>query len=184
MKGSYVCPQKHPGPQAERGFDIRVSKCNVELNWGIMGREFVKSGIAMVTGGIQIENEMGCHPFYWGFQHAWYLQLVFVPNIEMLRNIGISEGQRQAIYADPNFNNGDWAVHPDRGLAVARQTAMITYRTHNVTPSFNGVIKVMFVRPTQQSLVESEGMATLKLKTICMRRERKSKSVDSTLVLI
>jgi len=68
----------------------------------IMGREFVQSGIAMVTGG---------------FQHAW--------------NIGISEGQRQAIYADPNFNNGDWAVHPDRGLAVARQTAMITYRTHS-----------------------------------------------------
>jgi len=68
----------------------------------IMGREFIKSGIAMVTGG---------------FQHAW--------------NIGISEGQRQAIYADPNYNNGDWAVHPDRGLAVARQTAMITYRTHN-----------------------------------------------------
>jgi len=67
----------------------------------LMGPDVVQSGIAMVTGG---------------FQHAW--------------NIAISEGQRQAIYADPNFNDGDWEVHPDRGLSVARQTAMITYRTH------------------------------------------------------
>jgi len=67
----------------------------------IMGGQFVNAGIAMVTGG---------------FQHAW--------------NIAISESQRQAIYADPNFNGGNWLVHPDTGLAVARQTAMITYRTH------------------------------------------------------
>lgn len=68
----------------------------------IMGGDFVKSGIAMVTGG---------------YQHAW--------------NIAISESQRQAIYADPDWNDGNYVTHPDRGLAVARQMAMITYRTHS-----------------------------------------------------
>jgi len=67
----------------------------------IMGGDYLKSGIAMVTGG---------------YQHAW--------------NIAISESQRQAIYADPNWNDGLYQTHPDRGLAVARQMAMITYRTH------------------------------------------------------
>mmetsp|Transcript_19345 Transcript_19345/g.27200 ORF Transcript_19345/g.27200 Transcript_19345/m.27200 type:complete len:568 (+) Transcript_19345:527-2230(+) len=45
--------------------------------------------------------------------------------------IGISEVQRQAIYADPKWNDG----HPDpsdpplKGLSVARQIGMVTYRT-------------------------------------------------------
>lgn len=45
--------------------------------------------------------------------------------------IGISETQRQAIYADPNWRGG--AFEPDRppaqGLSVARQIAMFSYRT-------------------------------------------------------
>jgi homoserine O-acetyltransferase len=47
--------------------------------------------------------------------------------------IGISEGQRQAIYADPKWRNGDYMRHRDppvAGLSVARQMAMITYRSH------------------------------------------------------
>ena len=45
--------------------------------------------------------------------------------------ISISEAQRQAIYADPNWNNGsiDPKNPPRKGLSVARQFAMITYRT-------------------------------------------------------
>merc|ERR1719440_940368 len=46
--------------------------------------------------------------------------------------IGISEVQRQAVYADPKWNNG--MFHQDEapisGLAVARMMAMVTYRTH------------------------------------------------------
>lgn len=47
--------------------------------------------------------------------------------------IGISETQRQAIYADPKWNNGkpDWDDLPLQGLAVARQIGMISYRTHS-----------------------------------------------------
>eukprot|EP00981_Chlorochromonas_danica_P006024 scaffold1247_cov170-Ochromonas_danica.AAC.2 len=45
--------------------------------------------------------------------------------------IGISEAQRQAIYADPKWQNGrfDFSDPPLTGLAVARQMAMISYRS-------------------------------------------------------
>ncbi|KAJ0409042.1 hypothetical protein ATCC90586_000629 [Pythium insidiosum] len=46
--------------------------------------------------------------------------------------IGVSEVQRQAIYMDPRFQDGhyDPADPPHSGLALARQIAMISYRTH------------------------------------------------------
>jgi len=45
--------------------------------------------------------------------------------------IGISETQRQAIYADPKWKNGRIDPHdpPHSGLSVARQVAMVSYRT-------------------------------------------------------
>merc|ERR1719262_820527 len=46
--------------------------------------------------------------------------------------IGISECQRQAIYADPKWKNGNFSKEdpPTSGLGVARMMAMVTYRTH------------------------------------------------------
>lgn len=45
--------------------------------------------------------------------------------------IGISETQRQAIYADPKWNGGRYDPNdpPNSGLSVARQVAMVSYRT-------------------------------------------------------
>ncbi|KAL3804167.1 hypothetical protein HJC23_013686 [Cyclotella cryptica] len=45
--------------------------------------------------------------------------------------IAISETQRQAIYADPKWNNGRIDPHdpPNSGLSVARQIGMVSYRT-------------------------------------------------------
>jgi homoserine O-acetyltransferase len=46
--------------------------------------------------------------------------------------IGFSECQRQAIFADPNWLGGDYGENPPSiGLGVARQMAMVSYRTHN-----------------------------------------------------
>jgi homoserine O-acetyltransferase len=44
--------------------------------------------------------------------------------------IGLSEAQRQAIYADPNWQGGHYPVdkQPVQGLAAARMMAMSTYR--------------------------------------------------------
>jgi homoserine O-acetyltransferase len=49
----------------------------------------------------------------------------------------ISETQRQAIYADPKWNDGDVDMNdlPLAGLSVARQIAMVTYRTQK---AYNG----------------------------------------------
>lgn len=46
--------------------------------------------------------------------------------------IGISECQRQAIYADPNWLGGQYPLEkpPNVGLSVARMMAMVSYRTH------------------------------------------------------
>lgn len=45
--------------------------------------------------------------------------------------IGISHTQRQAIYNDPHWENGYYEEEqqPDRGLALARRIAMISYRS-------------------------------------------------------
>lgn len=45
--------------------------------------------------------------------------------------IGISEAQRAAIEADPNWNGGDYSDEspPQRGLAAARMMAVCTYRS-------------------------------------------------------
>ncbi len=47
--------------------------------------------------------------------------------------IGLSEAQRQAIYADPNWQQGHYTADqkPDTGLAIARMMAMSTYRSWN-----------------------------------------------------
>lgn len=46
--------------------------------------------------------------------------------------IGISEAQRQAIYADANWNGGRYSPdnRPVNGLSAARMMAMMTYRAH------------------------------------------------------
>jgi len=46
--------------------------------------------------------------------------------------IGISECQRQAIFADPAWRGGQYSIDkpPQTGLSVARMMAMVTYRTH------------------------------------------------------
>ena len=72
------------------------------LEWAIIGGDFVKKSVII-----------GC-----GAAHtAW--------------QIAISETQRQAIYADPKWNNGnvDMTNPPLKGLSVARQIAMLSYRT-------------------------------------------------------
>lgn len=74
------------------------------IEWGIIGGDYIKSVVPI-----------GC-----GAEHtAW--------------QIGISEAQRQAIYMDDKWNNGEVDENdpPVRGLAVARQMAMIMYRTSN-----------------------------------------------------
>lgn len=74
------------------------------LEWAYMGGDLVRSVAALACGGRH---------------HAW--------------QIGIGEVQRRAIYADPHWNGGhyDPGRPPVHGLSLARQMAMLTYRTHH-----------------------------------------------------
>ena len=72
------------------------------LEWALLGGDYVRSAVSI-----------GC-----GAAHtAW--------------QIGMSETQRQAIYADPKWNQGNVDMNdpPNAGLVVARQMAMLSYRT-------------------------------------------------------
>lgn len=73
------------------------------LEWAFEGDAFVKSFVAIACGS---------------HQSGW--------------QIGHGELQRQAIYMDPLFQNGEYdpANPPQQGLALARQMAMMSYRTH------------------------------------------------------
>lgn len=75
------------------------------LEWGMLGGDYVRSVVPIACGS---------------HHTAW--------------QIGISELQRQAIYMDPNYLGGNYSIEnpPQQGLALARQIAMITYRTHEM----------------------------------------------------
>jgi len=72
------------------------------MEWGFCAPDLVKSLVSIAAGAKHT---------------AW--------------QIAISEAQRQAIYADPKWQGGcfDPADPPNNGLMIAREIAMVTYRT-------------------------------------------------------
>jgi len=72
------------------------------LEWAIMYPHYVKRVVAMACGAVQ---------------SPW--------------QIGISESQRQAIYRDLDWNDGFFSLErpPSMGLSIARQQAMVWYRS-------------------------------------------------------
>lgn len=72
------------------------------LEWALLGKNFVQSIIALSCGAQQ---------------SAW--------------QIGINHLQRNAICFDPNYQNGNYygRESPTQGLSLARQIAMVSYRS-------------------------------------------------------
>ncbi|KAJ2818802.1 homoserine O- acetyltransferase [Coemansia sp. 'formosensis'] len=74
------------------------------LEWGMFGTDYVRVIVPIAT----------C-----GKHSAW--------------GISWGEAQRQAIYSDPNYNNGHYTPEkkPDHGLSAARMSALLTYRSRD-----------------------------------------------------
>ncbi len=92
-----------------------------------LGVRRVVAAIGASMGGMQVLE--------WAFQGDLVQSLVpiAVGGRHSAWCIGWSEAQRQAIYADPNWMEGNYddAAPPEAGLAAARMMAMISYRSSN-----------------------------------------------------
>jgi homoserine O-acetyltransferase/O-succinyltransferase len=113
-------------------FPVITTRDTVALHKVLLDRLGVRQ-IALVTGG-----SMGAmHVLEWAFYGAFVHSLVpiAVGGRHSAWCIGWSEAQRQAIYADPNWQGGryDPEAPPHAGLAAARMMAMVSYRSR---PSF------------------------------------------------
>eukprot|EP01041_Mallomonas_annulata_P009156 gene9156-18971_t len=102
----------------------------VSLHMKMVKEALLAERIFCVIGG----SMGGMHALEWGIMGGEYVQSIVVIACNAAHSawqIAMSETQRQAIYADPKWNNGniDYNDPPNSGLAVARQIGMVSYRT-------------------------------------------------------
>ena len=118
------------GPAFPR-FTIRDT---VALHRRVLERLGVRQAAAAVGGSMG-----GMQVLEWAFQKdernqpfVRALVPIAVGGRHTAWQIGWSEAQRQAIYADPNWKDGHYASEapPRAGLATARMMAMVSYRSH------------------------------------------------------
>jgi homoserine O-acetyltransferase len=118
-------------------FPEATTRDTVALHRQLLNRLGVQQAAAAIGGSMG-----GMHVLEWAFEQTddgtpfvRALVPIAVGGRHSAWCIGWSEAQRQAIYADPNWNDGHYnADHPPSGgLASARMMAMISYRSR---PSF------------------------------------------------
>ncbi|MBD1843478.1 homoserine O-acetyltransferase [Cyanobacteria bacterium FACHB-63] len=84
----------------------------------------LKLAIGGSLGGMQVLEWAVSYP-----EKVEAIAVIAAPGRHSAWCIGISEAQRQAIYADPNWQNGNYIEQPAQGLATARMMAMSFYRS-------------------------------------------------------
>ena len=87
--------------------------------------KFLRLVIGGSLGGMQVLEWALLYP-----EKVRAIAPIAAPGRHSAWSIGLSEAQRQAIYTDPNWQDGNYTsdAPPNQGLAVARMMAMITYR--------------------------------------------------------
>jgi homoserine O-acetyltransferase len=113
------------GPDFPRATIRDTVRLHRRLLWRL-GVEQVAAAIGGSMGGMQVLE----WAFYGGFVRS--LIPIAVGGRHTPWQIGWSEAQRQAIFADPNWNDGHYTddAPPLQGLAAARMMAMVSYRSH------------------------------------------------------
>lgn len=118
-------------------FPSATPRDTVALHRVLLARLGVQQAAAAIGGSMG-----GMHVLEWAFERTddgapfvRSLVPIAVGGRHSAWCIGWSEAQRQAIYADPDWNNGHYKpdAPPAGGLASARMMAMISYRSR---PSF------------------------------------------------
>ena len=109
-------------------FPVPTIRDTVNLHKKLLDKLGVKR-IAFPIGG----SMGGMQVLEWGFYGDFVLALapIGVGGRHSAWCIGWSEAQRQAIYQDPAWNNGNYLLGegPSGGLSIARMIAMISYRS-------------------------------------------------------
>ncbi|MDE2730382.1 MAG: homoserine O-acetyltransferase [Bacteroidota bacterium] len=117
------CPFGSALPQATVRDTVRLHKALLDT-WGVCS-------IAFTIGG----SMGGMHALEWTFYGSDYVKGVVPIGVGGRHSawcVAWSESQRQAIYADSLWQNGDYnpANPPVKGMAAARMIAMVSYRSY------------------------------------------------------
>ncbi len=110
------------------GFPVPTIRDTVRLHRALLEKLDI-SHVRFCIGG----SMGGMHALEWAFHDDLVGGLVpiAVGGRHSAWCIAWSEAQRQAVYADPHWNKGNYPEHapPQLGLAIARMIAMCTYRS-------------------------------------------------------
>ncbi|KAJ3360521.1 homoserine O- acetyltransferase [Kappamyces sp. JEL0680] len=149
--------QKPYGPH----FPLSTIRDDVRLHRRILdqlGVKKVRFCIGGSMGGMQVLE--------WAFFGTGYVENI-VPIATSGRHsawcISWGEAQRQSIYSDPKYLNGDYEMSdpPASGLSAARMTAMLTYRSRNSFESRFGrkmmPRKQINIATTEEEAIHNEG---------------------------
>ncbi|KAJ3302773.1 hypothetical protein HDV03_004590 [Kappamyces sp. JEL0829] len=149
--------QKPYGPH----FPLSTIRDDVRLHRRILdqlGVKKVRFCIGGSMGGMQVLE--------WAFFGTSYVENI-VPIATSGRHsawcISWGEAQRQSIYSDPKYLNGDYEMSdpPASGLSAARMTAMLTYRSRNSFESRFGrkmmPRKQINIATTEEEAIHNEG---------------------------
>ncbi len=92
----------------------------------MLGIRSLRLVIGGSLGGMQVLEWAVLYP-----EMVQAIAVIAAPGRHSAWCIGWNEAQRQAIYADPNWQQGNYTDdrRPDQGLAIARMIAMSTYRS-------------------------------------------------------
>ena len=136
---SPLTPDRAPGEPYGADFPEWTTRDTVRLHRRALEELGVRR-VACAIGG----SMGGMHVLEWAFEttddgapFVRALVPIAVGGRHTAWQIGWSEAQRQAIYADPKWRGGTYPPDdpPQRGLATARMMAMVSYRSQ---PSFDG----------------------------------------------
>ena len=134
-----VTPDPNTGRPYGPDFPPVTPRDTVALHRAVLDHLGVRQAALAIGGSMG-----GMHVLEWAFEttddgrpFVRRLVPVAVGGRHTAWQIGWSEAQRQAIYADPNWQDGRYPddAPPAQGLAAARMMAMVSYRSH---PSFEG----------------------------------------------